>query len=204
MIIFTRKENTATMFFWEYENIIVEPPFDTQYQDSRFWRITLTGSGVTTEFDSAPDAKQYIRKYLKSGTIIFKGLSNALELMDKRAAERREEEDMEVRQSTEPNGRYEEVGRFPSKSSPDTYYTVKLDSSTGDYTCDCPAWIYKADGLRSCKHTRMLVDKKGASKIEATLKEIKTTSKRSERLSAEERLQRKPKVRPTVRKLLLD
>ena len=191
MIIFTRKESKATVFYWELEDIMVEPPYETEFESNRFWRVTLTNSGVATEFDSAPSAKQYIRKYLKSGTIIFEWLGDALEIMDRK---RREEEDMEVRQSTEPNGRYEEVGRFPSKSSPGTYYTVKLDATTGDYTCDCKPWIYNKRKDRTCSHTDKLIgNKRSTQEMYAEVKPLKTSTKVAAPISG-------PTIRPNPRK----
>ena len=194
MIIFERKEFTTSVgsYFWVWGDITIEPPFkgiDT-------WAVSNTSS--TQEFDTLSEARQYVEGVVRNNIILME-LGKVLSLIEK---DRKAEEEMAL--ITVQNGRYEEVGRFPSKSRPGEFYIVKLDATTGDYTCNCPAWTYKADGLRSCKHTRMLVDNQGMLEIKTTLRELKTTSKRSERLNTENRLQKKPKANPTVRKLLLD
>jgi len=168
MIILTRYENKATVFYWKLEDIVVEPP----YELNRFWVVSkFSDDGVgdfEKNFDSASDAKQYIRKYLKSGAIIFEGLGEALEIMDKKERERREAEEMSI--SSNGNERYQEVGRFPSKSRRGEYYIVKLNSSTGDYTCDCKPWIFNKRGDRTCSHTDKLIGNKREVRYDEVLR----------------------------------
>jgi len=63
--------------------------------------------------------------------------------------------------------RYTEVGRFPSATKPDKYYTVKMDANTGDYTCNCPSWTFNQRTDRTCKHTDKLVGNKRDQEIAA-------------------------------------
>jgi len=48
---------------------------------------------------------------------------------------------------------YREVQRFPSKSNPSKEYTVKVDEN-GDLSCNCPAWTFKKNDARTCKHVQ--------------------------------------------------
>jgi len=43
------------------------------------------------------------------------------------------------------------VATFESKSRPGKMYEVKRDGQ-GNLSCNCPAWIYKANGRRTCWH----------------------------------------------------
>jgi len=43
------------------------------------------------------------------------------------------------------------VATFESKSRPGRFYEVKKDGQ-GNLSCNCPAWIYKANGRRTCWH----------------------------------------------------
>jgi len=49
--------------------------------------------------------------------------------------------------------KYVSIAKFRSSSNPEKIYTVKMDER-GNLSCDCPAWIYKVNGKRECKHTR--------------------------------------------------
>lgn len=49
------------------------------------------------------------------------------------------------------NKEYRLVATFPSRSKPGKTYDVKEDEA-GNLSCDCPAWIYKANGTRTCRH----------------------------------------------------
>jgi len=52
------------------------------------------------------------------------------------------------------SGAYRLVAIFESSSSPDSWYRL-LENTTGDLSCDCPAWIFKrGDEERNCPHTR--------------------------------------------------
>ncbi len=44
------------------------------------------------------------------------------------------------------------VATFESKSRPGRFYEVKKDQQ-GKFSCNCPAWIYKSNGRRTCRHT---------------------------------------------------
>ena len=46
---------------------------------------------------------------------------------------------------------YKLVATFPSRSKPGREYEVKEDEQ-GNLSCNCPAWIYKANGKRDCRH----------------------------------------------------
>ena len=46
---------------------------------------------------------------------------------------------------------YRTVAEFPSKSKPGKYYTVKIDD-LGQLSCNCPAWVFKKGGARTCPH----------------------------------------------------
>ena len=48
---------------------------------------------------------------------------------------------------------YITIKTFPSKSSKTgKIYTVKQRTDTGEYTCDCPGWVFNKME-RSCVHT---------------------------------------------------
>ena len=50
---------------------------------------------------------------------------------------------------------YEEIGQYPSSSSAGKFYIVKRHRTTGDLSCDCPAWRFKkGDKERTCKHVQ--------------------------------------------------
>ena len=49
---------------------------------------------------------------------------------------------------------YTEVAQFPSSSS-DKVYTVKRDEH-GELSCSCPAWTFKKQGARTCKHIQQV------------------------------------------------
>ena len=45
---------------------------------------------------------------------------------------------------------------FDSSSSDGLFYTVELNTKTGESSCNCPGWTFKRSGKeRSCKHTRI-------------------------------------------------
>ncbi len=46
---------------------------------------------------------------------------------------------------------YTSVATFESRSRPGKFYEVKEDEA-GNLSCNCPAWIYKANGRRMCRH----------------------------------------------------
>jgi len=46
---------------------------------------------------------------------------------------------------------YKLVATFESRSRPGKVYEVKEDEQ-GNLSCNCPAWIYKANGRRTCRH----------------------------------------------------
>lgn len=47
---------------------------------------------------------------------------------------------------------YALVATFESRSNPGKRpYEVKRDQY-GNLSCDCPAWIFKANGERTCRH----------------------------------------------------
>ena len=46
---------------------------------------------------------------------------------------------------------YKLVATFESRSRPGKVYEVKEDEE-GNLSCNCPAWIYKANGRRTCRH----------------------------------------------------
>ena len=46
---------------------------------------------------------------------------------------------------------YTLVATFESRSRPGNFYEVKEDQQ-GKLSCNCPAWIYKANGRRTCRH----------------------------------------------------
>ncbi len=43
------------------------------------------------------------------------------------------------------------VATFESRSRPGRMYEVKKDEA-GNLSCNCPAWIYKSNGRRTCRH----------------------------------------------------
>lgn len=49
---------------------------------------------------------------------------------------------------------------FKSKSSPGTIYECRIYTN-GDTSCNCPAWRFVKNGVRSCKHTKEADMKKG-------------------------------------------
>lgn len=66
---------------------------------------------------------------------------------------------------------YKEVARFESRSRPGKFYTVKVDEK-GNLSCNCPAWIYKTNGERSCKHTEQITEediKEATERVKASL-----------------------------------
>ena len=46
---------------------------------------------------------------------------------------------------------YSPVATYPSSSNPSKTYTVSVDSD-GNLSCTCPAWVFKKQGARTCKH----------------------------------------------------
>ncbi len=46
---------------------------------------------------------------------------------------------------------YTLVATFESRSKPGKFYEVKEDEQ-GNLSCNCPAWIYKVNGVRICRH----------------------------------------------------
>jgi len=45
-----------------------------------------------------------------------------------------------------------QIARYPSAKG-DREYTVMMDLESGRLTCNCPTWVYKLRGDRSCPHT---------------------------------------------------
>ena len=50
-----------------------------------------------------------------------------------------------------PKKQYRLLATFESRSRLGKVYEVKQDE-TGNLSCNCPAWIYKANGRRTCWH----------------------------------------------------
>ncbi len=50
-----------------------------------------------------------------------------------------------------PKKVYELITTFASRSRPGKVYQVKRDEN-GNLSCNCPAWIFKANGRRTCRH----------------------------------------------------
>lgn len=48
---------------------------------------------------------------------------------------------------------YKTVAEFRSKTKPGKCYVVKKRLDTGNFTCNCPAWIFNKYEDRSCYHT---------------------------------------------------
>jgi hypothetical protein len=57
--------------------------------------------------------------------------------------------------------RYHTIGKFKSKTT-DRIYFVKRDLKTGNFSCNCPGWIYR----RHCKHVEYV--KKNLPFVEIT------------------------------------
>lgn len=150
-IIFERKKLNDLGYYWEWNDIIVEPP-DSSF---RGWEVSMGGEVGWEVFNTVDDVKEYIKEKTGKSGVVLSGLKEALKGID---TLKDGEEEMAL--TTVQDGRYEEVGRFPSKSRPGQYYIVKLDSNTGDYTCDCPPWIYNKRKDRTCSHTDKLVGNK--------------------------------------------
>ena len=71
---------------------------------------------------------------------------------------------------------YTEVARFPSSSS-DKEYTVKRDED-GNLSCDCPAWVFKKQRARSCKHLKLVEKGEGiVAQIAVEVKERETEAR---------------------------
>ena len=65
---------------------------------------------------------------------------------------------------------YTEVAQFPSSSS-GKVYTVKRDEN-GELSCSCPAWVFKKQGARTCKHIQQVERGEGiVAKIAEEVKE---------------------------------
>jgi len=65
---------------------------------------------------------------------------------------------------------YQIVAEFESESEPNRKYTVKVDEM-GNLSCNCPAWIYKAGGVRHCKHIEMVKQRGLVKEEKISLKE---------------------------------
>lgn len=48
---------------------------------------------------------------------------------------------------------YTLISTFESKSNPGKFYEVKRDEY-GNFSCNCPAWIFKANRERTCRHIK--------------------------------------------------
>ena len=84
---------------------------------------------------------------------------------------------------------YTVVGRFPSSSS-DKEYTVKRDEE-GNLSCDCPAWVFKKQGSRTCKHLKLVERGEGiVAKIAVEVKERETEAKGGSLVAIFERLRK--------------
>lgn len=51
------------------------------------------------------------------------------------------------------NGQYRLVAAVESSSRANSWYRVLRETTTGQLSCDCPAWIMNQRGDRTCKHT---------------------------------------------------
>lgn len=65
------------------------------------------------------------------------------------------------------NGDYSLVMAIESASRANSWYRVLADRSTGNLSCDCPAWTFRQNGgtARSCKHTRLALQLAGAQQL---------------------------------------
>jgi len=53
-----------------------------------------------------------------------------------------------------PEKIYTLVATFKSKSNPGKEpYEVKRDQN-GELSCNCPGWVFKANGERTCRHVK--------------------------------------------------
>ena len=59
---------------------------------------------------------------------------------------------------------YNLVATFASRSKPGKVYEVKEDGE-GNLSCNCPAWIYKANGRRTCRHVEAIQAQRLKSKV---------------------------------------
>lgn len=48
---------------------------------------------------------------------------------------------------------YNPVATYPSSSNPGKVYTVSVDEQ-GNLSCSCPAWVFKKQDVRTCKHVQ--------------------------------------------------
>ena len=84
---------------------------------------------------------------------------------------------------------YTVVARFPSSSS-DKEYIVKRDEN-GELSCSCPAWVFKKQGARTCKHLKLLEKGEGiVAQIAVEVKERETEAKGGSLVAIFERLRR--------------
>jgi len=91
---------------------------------------------------------------------------------------------------------YTVVARFPSSSS-DKEYTVKRDEE-GNLSCDCPAWVFKKQGARSCKHLKLVEKGEGiVAKIAVEVKERETEAKGGSLVAIFERLRKEQERKET-------
>ena len=84
---------------------------------------------------------------------------------------------------------YTVVATFPSSSS-GKEYTVKRDED-GNLSCDCPAWVFKKTGTRTCKHLKLVAQGEGiVAKIAVEVKERETEAKGGSLVAIFERLRK--------------
>ena len=136
------------------ENMLEKPPSEIRFAVASpltnkiytsQWAIYKYGKQVA-KVDNVDEVKEVFEKQFNSKVIL-------------KNKEKFKKENKEM-PKMEDNKVYKEVGKFPSKSSPGKYYTVKLSPSDGEYTCDCPIWIFNKRDDRTCKHTDALVGNK--------------------------------------------
>ena len=84
---------------------------------------------------------------------------------------------------------YTVVARFPSSSS-DKEYVVSRDEN-GELSCSCPAWVFKKQGSRTCKHLKLVEQGEGIVKnIAVEVKEREVEAKGGSLVAIFERLRK--------------
>lgn len=137
---------------------IVSPPLKNNIYSSK-WYILKYGD-VVAKVDNIDEVKEVFEKQFNTKVIL-------------KNKEKFKKENKEM-PAIKDDKVYVEVGQFPSKSSPGKYYTVKISPSDGEYTCNCPQWIFNKRNDRTCKHTDVLIGNKRERKVQAaTPKQVK-------------------------------
>src|SRR3990172_6860421 len=81
------------------------------------------------------------------------------------------------------------VATFPS-SSPGKKPPPKRDEDA-NLSCDCPAWVFKKTGTRTCKHLKLVAQGEGiVAKIAVEVKERETEAKGGSLVAIFERLRK--------------